>query len=117
MLTHRDILVNQSCNGTTIEKRFGVPYSTALNVAECPAKQPCIELLGGREVRRNQFDKYEFTIVMLLTGGLDNRWQLERCSHDRHCTHNPEKRGEQPLPKKMSGSIRPYPIRTDPIWS
>ena len=47
MLARRDILVNQSGDQTAIEKCRGVCDSLGLNVAECPAKQPRIELLGG----------------------------------------------------------------------
>ena len=116
MLARRYILVNQSCDRTTVEKCLGVLCPAGLNVAKCPAKQPRIELLGGGEVRRHQFNKYNFADVMLLAGGLNNRRQLDRCGHDRHSTRNAEKHGEQPLPKKMSGSIRLHPLRTDLIW-
>ena len=115
MLVRGYILVNHSCDWTTVEKCLGVLCPTGLNVAKCPAKQSPIELLGGGEVRRHQFNKYKFADVMLLAGGFNNRRQLDRCGHDRHSTRDNEKHGEQPLPKKMSGSIRLRPLRTDLI--
>jgi hypothetical protein len=52
---------------------------------------------------------------MFLTGGLNNRWQLDRCGHGRHSKRNAEKDGEQPSPKKVSGSMRLHLLRTDLI--
>ena len=116
MLTRRYLLMNQSRDRTAIKKCLGVLCSTGLNVAECPAKQTSIELFGNGEVRGYQFDKYDFADMMLLAGRLDNRRQLERCGHDRHCTRNAEKRGKQPCLRKCptrSGLILCVPFRFD----
>jgi len=115
MLARRDILVSQSCDQTAVEKCRSLCDALGLNAAECPAKQPRIELLGGGEVRRHQLDKYEFAGVMLLAGGLDNRRQLERCGCDRHGPHNAENRGEQPWAKPMSGSLTSDPVARDTL--
>src|SRR5674476_5292 len=98
MPAHRYILVNQSCDRTTVERGLSVLYPTGLNIAKCPAEQSRIELLGGGEVRRHQFNKDHFADVMLLASWLNKRWQLERRGHDRCRTRNAEKRGEQHLP-------------------
>jgi len=65
-LARRYILVNQSCHRMTVEKCRGVMYVIRLDVAKCPAKQSCIKFLGGGEVRRHQFNKYDFADVMFL---------------------------------------------------
>ena len=41
MLIRRYLLVNQPCDGTSIEKCLGVPYPTRFNILKCPAKQSC----------------------------------------------------------------------------
>ena len=72
MLARRYIPLNQSGDRAAVERRLGVVCPIGLNIAERPAEQSRIELFGGGEVRRHQFDKDHLADVMLLAGGAND---------------------------------------------
>ena len=78
-LSSREFLVNQARDRMAVERRRCILGFAGLDVAEGPAEQSAIELLGGSQIRSYQFSKDDFADVMFLAGGLNQRRQRRCC--------------------------------------
>jgi hypothetical protein len=81
VLSRGKFFLDEHRDGTIIQKRRGLFGLSGLDVAKRPAKQPCVELLGGGKIRGDQLGKDYLAYVVLSAGRGEQRRQ-RRCSGD-----------------------------------